>query len=328
MLEAIRYAKRLIDLDPVSEAAHRLLMRLHYLAGDRGAALRAYHHCREVLERELGVEPLPKTVTLARQIEGGEVPTRRVKRVERSLPMKVLRPPVLVGRESAWAKMEEAWERGQFIILAGEPGVGKTRLATDFATSKGEYLFLEGRPGDRAAPLATSTRNFRRIFEHKPDLRLDPWVRRALAQVLLELAPDGAPAQEVSPHHLLEAVVKLIQTDLGVSAFAYDDLQFADDASIDTGFYVISSSFPIGRPGGVPRWIACVRPNELSEHTRDILQRGILAGHSAWIDLEPLDAPATTALLASLELDGLEDGLTPGIAGAFYRRTGGTRSLS
>lgn len=321
--EATRYAKQLIDLDPVAETPHYLLMRLHYLAGNRSAALKAYARCRNILAQTLGIEPLPETTALARKIEQGEVYLSRGNRGERSLPAFVLRPPVLIGREQLWAEMETAWQQGQFIILAGDPGVGKTRLALDFAASKGAYLFLEGRPGDRVAPRATSTRNFRRIFEHKPDLELATWARRALAQVMPEIDADDLPPQEVSIQLLLEAVLTLFQADLAINCFVYDDLQFADDASIDTGFYIISSSFPMGQPGGVPHWIACVRPNELSEHTQDILQRGVAAGHSAWIEVTPLDAEATTDLLSSLELNVLEDALIPTFAQALYHRTGG-----
>ncbi|MFC6668232.1 BTAD domain-containing putative transcriptional regulator [Deinococcus radiopugnans] len=75
---ALATAQRLLDLNPVSEDAHRRLIRLHYLAGDRPAALRAYRRCVEVLRREIGVDPLPETVQLARAVERAELsPLRR-----------------------------------------------------------------------------------------------------------------------------------------------------------------------------------------------------------------------------------------------------------
>jgi len=58
---AIGYAQRLLQHDPLHEAAHRHLMRLHALSGDRAAALRTYHVCATTLQRELGVEPGPAT---------------------------------------------------------------------------------------------------------------------------------------------------------------------------------------------------------------------------------------------------------------------------
>jgi len=69
---AINYAKRWLELDPLHEPAHRALMRIHARAGDRVAAVRQFHECERILDRELGVSPLAETMTLARAIESGE----------------------------------------------------------------------------------------------------------------------------------------------------------------------------------------------------------------------------------------------------------------
>ena len=69
---AIAYAKRWLELDPLHEPAHRALMRIHARAGDRVAALRQFHECERILDRELGVAPLAETVMLARAIERGD----------------------------------------------------------------------------------------------------------------------------------------------------------------------------------------------------------------------------------------------------------------
>jgi DNA-binding SARP family transcriptional activator len=69
---AIGYAKRWLVLDPLHESAHRALMRIHARAGDRVAALRQFHECERILDRELGVAPLAETAALARAIERGE----------------------------------------------------------------------------------------------------------------------------------------------------------------------------------------------------------------------------------------------------------------
>ena len=251
---ALTYAERLIELEPISEAAYRHLMRLHYLR-DRPAAFKAYARCKAVLEREAGVEPLPETQDLARRIEQGAVQTPTTTR-SREIPVEVLRPPVLVGREEAWSRMEEAWDKGRFIILSGEPGVGKTRLAMDFAASKGRVLALEGRPGDVVVPLSTAARNVRRILAFNPDVKVEPWVRRALLPLLPELASDDVSSSEgASPAHapLPEAFRQVLQAgSRNLDAFVYDDIQFADSASIEAGFYIISSAFPLGGPSGVP----------------------------------------------------------------------------
>ncbi|MBM3541303.1 MAG: tetratricopeptide repeat protein, partial [Alphaproteobacteria bacterium] len=66
--EAIGLAERLLSLDPLREKSHRLLMRLHARAGERALALAQYQRCRELLSKELGVEPSSETAALADEI--------------------------------------------------------------------------------------------------------------------------------------------------------------------------------------------------------------------------------------------------------------------
>jgi SARP family transcriptional regulator, regulator of embCAB operon len=61
-------ATELITLDPLREASHRLLMRIHAAAGDRGEALRVHQRLREALTEELGVDPSSETLALHRAI--------------------------------------------------------------------------------------------------------------------------------------------------------------------------------------------------------------------------------------------------------------------
>jgi DNA-binding SARP family transcriptional activator len=70
--EAVAHARRWLALDPLHEPAHRALMRAHARAGDRAAALLQYRECARVLDRELGVAPLPETSALAQAVERGE----------------------------------------------------------------------------------------------------------------------------------------------------------------------------------------------------------------------------------------------------------------
>ena len=65
---ALGYARRLRDHDPLHEAAYQALIRLHALAGDRVAAVRAYHDCVAVLRRELGMEPSRETRDLYERV--------------------------------------------------------------------------------------------------------------------------------------------------------------------------------------------------------------------------------------------------------------------
>ena len=61
---AARDAREAIGVDPFRETAHRLLIRAHLAAGERGAAVRAFQALSEGLARELGVAPSPETAAL------------------------------------------------------------------------------------------------------------------------------------------------------------------------------------------------------------------------------------------------------------------------
>jgi DNA-binding SARP family transcriptional activator len=64
----LAYGARILRCDHARERAHRGLMRLHYLAGDRTAALRQYERCVAILREELDVAPTRRTLELYEQI--------------------------------------------------------------------------------------------------------------------------------------------------------------------------------------------------------------------------------------------------------------------
>jgi DNA-binding SARP family transcriptional activator len=66
--EAIRYAQSILDCDALREDVHRELMQLFVLSGQRAQALRQFEACREMLRRELAIQPMRETLTLYRQI--------------------------------------------------------------------------------------------------------------------------------------------------------------------------------------------------------------------------------------------------------------------
>jgi DNA-binding SARP family transcriptional activator len=73
---ALYYARLLLALDPLQEETHCLVMNLYVLSGDRAAALQQYAACVEILQRELGVEPMPTTRELYQQIQKGDLITQ------------------------------------------------------------------------------------------------------------------------------------------------------------------------------------------------------------------------------------------------------------
>ena len=70
--EAIAVAQRLLSLDGLREESHRLLMRLHAECGERSQAQAQFQACRDLLKRELGVQPSPETARVAHEIAGDD----------------------------------------------------------------------------------------------------------------------------------------------------------------------------------------------------------------------------------------------------------------
>ena len=86
---AIPYARRWLALDPLHEPAHRQLMRLYAVAGQRAAALRQYGECERLLLEELDVPPDENLFTSGLIDSVGAM--RLVSHMESSLGVKI--PP-------------------------------------------------------------------------------------------------------------------------------------------------------------------------------------------------------------------------------------------
>lgn len=134
---AIPYAQRLIHFDPLHEAAYRHLMRLHLGQGHRAEAMRVFRACEAMLEREFGISPSRATRRVYERLITMEDLPRRSISGHPAAP----RPadPPLVGRQAEWARLVAAWRsaaggRPQMVLLTGEAGIGKTRLAEEFFT--------------------------------------------------------------------------------------------------------------------------------------------------------------------------------------------------
>lgn len=116
--------QRLIMLDPLDENAYQQLMLLYALNGQRSAALAQYDACRQILVRELDIEPEEATTRLYQRIKNAQ------KRV--SLPSE---STTFIGREN---ELKELTRRllepsCHLITIAGLGGIGKTRLAIRLA---------------------------------------------------------------------------------------------------------------------------------------------------------------------------------------------------
>jgi DNA-binding SARP family transcriptional activator len=67
-LESIRLAQQALLLDATWEDAYRLEMQAYLKKGNRPMAIKTYQQCEKILEEEFGIEPLPETKKLMKEI--------------------------------------------------------------------------------------------------------------------------------------------------------------------------------------------------------------------------------------------------------------------
>ncbi len=133
---AVARTREQVAADPLAEDAHRDLIRRLAAAGDRPAALSAYLSLRERLARELQIAPSAQTRALVAQIRGAEAGPVAVPATPLPPPLARHHRSPFVGRAEALATLRDAFAgagEGRVVLLAGEPGIGKTRLAAELA---------------------------------------------------------------------------------------------------------------------------------------------------------------------------------------------------
>ncbi|MBF6614272.1 MAG: tetratricopeptide repeat protein [Chloroflexi bacterium] len=140
--EAYHYASQQLELEPWREEAHRQVMRVLVLQGERTAALAQYDTCRRLLLAGLSVEPSEATTALyerIREAEGDAPLAREELALPSARPHNLPpQPTPFIGRERELAELAELIERPEcrLITLVGQGGSGKTRMALQAAAEQ------------------------------------------------------------------------------------------------------------------------------------------------------------------------------------------------
>ncbi len=253
--QAIAVIIRWLALTFLNEEASQRLMRLHFATGNRVAALQAYETFRALLALEIHAEPTPETMALAERIRAAAPARHRHQSTTRISSLLLAAP--LVGRAREYGLLLEHFYlarqgQTQVVLLEGETGIGKTRLATEFldwaAAQGADVLRGQAFESNRRLSYQPFIEALRPRIEQEnapEDLLHDVWLAE-LARLLPELHeryPDLTRVvvdASVARNHLFEAVTRLLAA-LAARApllLFLDDVHWADIATLDLLHYL------------------------------------------------------------------------------------------
>ncbi|MCU1346172.1 MAG: putative DNA-binding protein [Acidimicrobiia bacterium] len=178
---AIEHGEGALAGDPYDETALRLLMRAYAASGRTASALARYASTRQQLAEDLGLSPAPETEALHLSLltsddPGDQAPEGSL--INRDEPFD------LPGRSEALRTLHGALSEavaghGSVIVVAGEAGLGKTRLLQTWAHQASQ----------RGARVVTTS-----CHEQGRELPLQP-LFDALEDLLRSASDDEAAAQ-------------------------------------------------------------------------------------------------------------------------------------
>ncbi|HYZ05868.1 MAG TPA: AAA family ATPase [Rubrobacter sp.] len=329
---AIAHARRWLAMDILHEPAHKLLMALYAWSDQRASALRQYRECVRVLDQELGVAPLEETTLLYRAIQENDLPPRPalfehlpharreaeastgpLVETSRNVPRAPDNP--LVGRDSEWEALLGSYRSigkgGHVVVIEGEAGIGKTRLAEELVANvraagataviarcyAGEKNLAYG-PFVEGLAAALSREDTERL-KGLPAVSVQEAAR--LLPDLADLSPDSPPAPPLDTpgarSRFFGEVVRVLLKVLDgppPGVLFLDDLHWADDASLSLLTYLVR------RLDDKPLYVLLTwRAEEVHEghRLRQLLAEARRSGRATTLTLQRLDRASVEELV-------------------------------
>ena len=253
---AIEAARRRVDLDPLDEPGQRRVMDLLARSGDRSGAIRQYRSLVALFDRELGVAPLRQTTDLYEAIREDRLAPVPEPPGSESPPESPTEAPAqrprLVGRDADLAAIVHAARvaapDGRVVVIEGEAGIGKTRLAeaaVDAIHARGgNVLAARGYPGEMGIPYGPIAELLRAGLSTPGGLStlalLDQTSRFEIGRLVDLPGSIRPPAQTTSRSsqgarvRLLDAIAQALTALVAgpaAGALWIDDLHLADDST-------------------------------------------------------------------------------------------------
>ncbi len=315
--EASKHLSSVLEADPLAEDVLQLYLRNLYLTGRRGDALQAYQRFEQFLDEELGLAPLQQTVELVETIRAAKPLDLGVQPSDsdnRQVPLQILRPTRLVGREQAVAAALSA--PTPLVVLKGEAGIGKSRLLEELAPQAPVLRCKESLVAVPFQPVVTLVRDSLSLGAELTDLGS---YRADVARLLPELSEDDMPSERVNVEdksRLLAALARLLELLVAGRraepfGLVIDDLQWADNSTVELLTLLVER--------GQIKVLGAYRHDEPTEQLKTALREWRRAGKLVEVELQGLSDTELGDLLA-----GLNDSPGSGPFGQWLHvRTGG-----
>ena len=314
--EAMDLGDRWLACDPLSDEAARLTIEARYLSGDRGAALARFRQYSAILLQETGCEPSRSLLGLLKRVEAdvSAAPARPV--ITDEWPT---RAPTfetgLVGREAEWGTLARAWKAarsgsGKVVLVEGEAGMGKSRLADEFLRWVGAEggMGLRGRGMDTRGgfPYASVVEILRHTLSAPGLAGAAPEYLAEVARLLPELRqrfpalPEPASSSDSTEvPRLFEGIAQVLLSLAAESPLSVvlEDLQWFDADSCNLVRYLIR------RMDGAPvLWTVTVTRGELEREAPSARLLRVLRarGNVQQVSLAPLTDTEVEQMIAEM----------------------------
>ncbi len=323
---ALETLERALAINPLQEDLQRDAIRLLYLSGDRPGAILRYDKLRRLLDEEMGVPPMVETRALYDDILHDRLRPKSLQ------PIKAIRsaPPQTFGQVVAGQDNDMLPFAGRYlelqalqglallpvlVLIEGEAGVGKTRLAQQFLAQSDQVVLIgRCRELEQSLPYYPVIEALRSLWSHPAWLDLSTQLLREVpavwlaevARLLPELGeiatPPGTP-RPAEEARLWEGVRQFLNSlaHLRPVTLFIDDLHWADSATLGLLGYLLRNT------GETPlRYLATMRPLALRSPVAPFIQTLTRDNRLARLPLARLSEADVLAIARALRVQNSE----------------------